>query len=202
MTGIPHEYQIDMQGNNIEDVACIIPSASGTSHLGIDGSGVGAFSISSLRPFNHVHQVSGVFHDPLLGQSGVLRFSYAARAFEVSYDGGLTFVRLNTGSGLNAINGDTGPNIDFVGVNGLIFRNPSAGVILGDVAALSGIILTAAITSVNAETGPAITIVGENLSVASSFSAVAKGQFEQSSEGRRFSREEERRITPGQRDQS
>ncbi len=67
------------------------------------------------------------------------------------------------GSGINAINGDLGPNIDIVGVNGIDFSNPSAGIILGDVSALSGIIpVTSGVESLNGQSGPHITAVGVN----------------------------------------
>lgn len=72
----------------------LIPSVSGRAHLGVDGGpNPGSFDTSpgAIRPFGHIHQVSGVFHDPLLGQSGVMRFSQAQDCFEISTDGGLTF---------------------------------------------------------------------------------------------------------------
>lgn len=74
---------------------------SGLSHIGVDGGGNQGeqFDITSLTPFGHIHQISGVFHDPLLGQSGVLRFSQADGAFQVSVDGGNTFNDLSTGGG-------------------------------------------------------------------------------------------------------
>ncbi len=78
-------------------VGDLIPHSSGTSHLGVDGTGSvqeTTFDISSLAPFGHIHQVSGVFHDPLLGQSGVIRYNLngdAGPCFEISVDGGLTF---------------------------------------------------------------------------------------------------------------
>jgi hypothetical protein len=76
----------------------IIPSSSGLAHLGINGGpNAGAFDISTLSPFGNIHQLSGIFHDPILGQSGVIRFDYAGGAFEVSVDGGLTFNDLVTG---------------------------------------------------------------------------------------------------------
>jgi hypothetical protein len=75
----------------------IIPSASGIAHLGVNGGVTdGAFDITSIAPFGHVHMLSGVLHDPLLGQSGVVRFSQQAGAFEISVDGGLTFNSLLT----------------------------------------------------------------------------------------------------------
>jgi hypothetical protein len=71
----------------------LVPTVSGRSNLGVDVgvNGPNAFDITSIRPFNHVHQISGVFHDPFYGGSGVLRFSDPLNCFEVSVDGGLTF---------------------------------------------------------------------------------------------------------------
>jgi hypothetical protein len=83
----------------------LVPVASGFANLGVD-VGVNAqdaFDITELRPFNHIHQVSGVFHDPLLGQSGVLRFSQAAGAFQISVDGGATFSSLSAGAGVDSV---------------------------------------------------------------------------------------------------
>lgn len=73
------------------------PYASGLCSLGVDQIGDG-FDADSIRPFLHIHQVSGIFHDPLGGQSGVLRYNQAAGAFQVSVDGGLTFTDLSTSS--------------------------------------------------------------------------------------------------------
>jgi hypothetical protein len=83
----------------------LVPSTSGFSNLGVDVSSNGrnAFDITSIRPFNHVHQVSGVFHDTTLGQSGVLRYSRAAAAFQVSVDGGKTFQDLAAGAGVDSV---------------------------------------------------------------------------------------------------
>jgi hypothetical protein len=77
----------------------LVPSVSGFANLGINVSSNGrnAFDITTLRPFGNVHLVSGVFHDPLHGQSGVLRFNRQQSAFQVSVDGGLTFQNLSAG---------------------------------------------------------------------------------------------------------
>lgn len=75
----------------------IIPSSSGQAHLGINGSVGDAFDITTLTPFGHIHMNSGVWHDPMTGQSGVLRYSQAAGAFQVSIDGGRTFSAISTG---------------------------------------------------------------------------------------------------------
>jgi len=66
------------------------PAASGSSSLGVDQTNCCPIG-TEIRPFNHVHMNSGVWHDPSYGQSGVLRFSQRLDAFEVSIDGGLTF---------------------------------------------------------------------------------------------------------------
>jgi len=79
----------------------LVPTVSGFSNIGVNVSsnGSNAFDITTLRPAGHVHQLSGIFHDPLLGQSGVLRFSQEQAAFQVSVDGGLTFANLGTAGG-------------------------------------------------------------------------------------------------------
>lgn len=79
----------------------LVPSVSGFSNLGINVSSNGrnAFDITTLRPFGSVHLVSGVFHDPLHGQSGVLRYNRQLPGFEISVDGGLTFNQVATGAG-------------------------------------------------------------------------------------------------------
>lgn len=81
----------------------LVPSSSGIAHLGINGNGAGAFDMATLRPFGNIHLVSGVYHDPLLGQSGVLRFSQAAGAFQVSVNGGASFSNLSTAGGVTSI---------------------------------------------------------------------------------------------------
>ena len=77
----------------------LVPSTSGFANLGVEVSsnGIDAFDISSIRPFGHIHQNSGVFHDPLHGQSGVLRFNQAAGGFQISVDGGATFSLIGAG---------------------------------------------------------------------------------------------------------
>ncbi len=68
------------------------PRASGSASLGVEMiNGMGGFT-TDIRPYAHVHMNSGVWHDPLHGESGVLRFDQGeARGFECSVDGGLTF---------------------------------------------------------------------------------------------------------------
>jgi hypothetical protein len=78
----------------------LIPIASGFANLGIDvdSNAQNAFDITTLAPFNQIHLISGVYHDPIMGQSGVIRYSRRTAAFEVSVDGGLTFNSLVTGA--------------------------------------------------------------------------------------------------------
>ena len=78
----------------------LIPTSSGFANLGIDvgPNAQNAFDITTLAPFNNIHLISGVWHDPIYGQSGVVRYSRAASSFQVSVDGGLTFNDLVTGA--------------------------------------------------------------------------------------------------------
>lgn len=69
----------------------LVPFVSGQAHLGVDGSQGDAFDIASLAPFGHIHQISGVFHDGLVGTSGVVRYNGTVPCLEVSVDGGNTF---------------------------------------------------------------------------------------------------------------
>lgn len=70
----------------------IRPNVSGRSHIGVDGGTVvGSFDATSISPFGHIIGLSGVFVDPILGQSGVIRYTRATPGFEVSVDGGLSF---------------------------------------------------------------------------------------------------------------
>lgn len=89
----------------------LVPVSSGFANLGVEvgTNGENSFDIASIAPFNHIHQNSGVYHDPLYGQSGVLRYSYQADAFQVSTDGGLTFLNLSAGAGVDSVGvlGDT-----------------------------------------------------------------------------------------------
>ena len=91
----------------------LVPVASGFANLGVEvgPNAQNAFDDTQgeVRPFNHIHQVSGIFHDPLHGQSGVLRFNQNAVAFEVSVDGGRTFNSLADKAGVDSVGvlGDT-----------------------------------------------------------------------------------------------
>jgi len=79
----------------------LIASVSGKAALGInlgtkDGE-IGALGLGltflDLYPFFHVHCLSGIYHDPLKGTSGVIRFgrSGSTKQLQKSVDGGLTF---------------------------------------------------------------------------------------------------------------
>ena len=95
-------------------VGDLIPQASGSSHLGVDGSGPStspAFDANTIIPFGQIHQISGVYHDPLLGQSGILRFSLEAGAFQVSVNGGRTFNNLSAGAGVDSVGVINGANL-------------------------------------------------------------------------------------------
>lgn len=102
----------------------LVPTTSGFANLGVnvESNAQNAFDITSIRPFNHVHMVSGVFHDPVHGQSGVFRFNQQAGAFQVSVDGGLTFNSLSAGAGVDSVGviGDTNltGNIDLASAGG------------------------------------------------------------------------------------
>lgn len=70
------------------------PISSGIGHLGINAAGATAFDITTMTPFGHVHQLSGVFHNEV-GGSGIFRFGRTA--MEVSNDGGITYTALSAG---------------------------------------------------------------------------------------------------------
>jgi hypothetical protein len=72
------------------DTGDLLPRASGSASLGVEQLGICGFT-TDVRPFCHVHQNSGIFHAPLAGNSGVIRYSQGN--FETSEDGGLTFSR-------------------------------------------------------------------------------------------------------------
>lgn len=74
----------------------LIPGTSGQAHLGVNGGAGDAFDITTLSPFGHIHMNSGIWHDPLSGQSGIVRYSTQAGAFQISIDGGKTFANLAT----------------------------------------------------------------------------------------------------------
>lgn len=112
----------------------LVPSVSGRANLGVNVSpnGPDAFDITTLRPFNHVHMMSGVFHDTLLGQSGIIRYNRATPSFQVSLDGGLTFQDLVTNATVVSSVGVLGDanltgNVDFASpASGFIVIEDSA----------------------------------------------------------------------------
>ena len=94
----------------------IVPFGSGTSHLGVDeGTAAGSFNAASLTPFGHIVQLSGVFVDPVQGQSGILRFNLEQSAFETSVDGGITFTAIGSDVTLSGVRGVNGINVQQVG---------------------------------------------------------------------------------------
>ena len=109
-------------------VSDLVPGASGRAHLGVDGGpNVGAFDITSIRPFGHIHLVSGVFHDPLYGSSGVVRYNQVNQCLEVSVNGGIGFDCLLTSqSGVLGANGIT---IEQIGGNFLVDGSALSGII-------------------------------------------------------------------------
>jgi hypothetical protein len=145
----------------------LVPTHSGFANLGVNvnENAQNAFDITSIRPFNHIHMISGVFHDSLYGQSGVLRFNQPLNCFEVSIDGGLTFDCLLTsldGSGLNSINGALGPFITIDGANGATILT-DGNTLTVDVSGLSGIIdPSGGVGGINGQIGPHLELKGNN----------------------------------------
>ncbi len=91
----------------------LLPVTSGFSSLGVgvDSNGQNAFDANNIRPFNRYHVLSGVYHDPLNGQSGVIRFNQAAGAFQVSVDGGATFNSISAGGSVTSVGIIGGANL-------------------------------------------------------------------------------------------
>lgn len=71
----------------------LLPRSSGLAHIGVDAGGADAFDASSITPYGLVHMISGVWHDPVMGTSGIIRFSQAQDGFEFSTDGGASFTK-------------------------------------------------------------------------------------------------------------
>lgn len=88
------------------------PQGSGTSSLGAEMTN-GDFT-GDIRPYAHVHMNSGIFHEPLTGASGVIRYRkdnltafvpfgiLPAQGFELSFDGGASY---GLGFGREPLNG-------------------------------------------------------------------------------------------------
>ncbi len=74
----------------------LIPISSGQVSLGINQSAGEVFDLSTIAPFNRYFTLSGVYMDPVQGQSGVIRYSRQQAALQVSVDGGLTFNNIAT----------------------------------------------------------------------------------------------------------
>lgn len=111
----------------------LIPISSGSASLGVNQAGDSQFDAFSITPFSHIHMNSGVWHDSLLGESGVIRYSRAAAAFQISVDGGLTFNNLVTAGGTVTSVGVIGGanltgNVDFASAtSGFIAITDTAG---------------------------------------------------------------------------
>ena len=97
-------------------VGDLYPRASGQANLGVEQNvGLGSFT-TDIRPFGHIHQNSGVFHDALLGESGVMRYTRQHPAFEISVDGGKTFGILPTSGQIDESIRETAPTIVLSGI--------------------------------------------------------------------------------------
>lgn len=88
----------------------LLPRSSGSASLGAEQTnGMGGFT-GDIRPYAHVHQVSGVLHHA--GSSGILRFGFDELGnpiIECSTDGGTTFGDLpHSGQIQEAINASAG----------------------------------------------------------------------------------------------
>lgn len=83
------------------------PQASGSASLGVEQSGANSFG-TEIRPYAHIHQNSGIFHNPTRGSSGVIRFQNSSDVtlgpqqdfFGFSFDGGANYP-LEIGGALN-----------------------------------------------------------------------------------------------------
>lgn len=115
-------------------VSDLIPQASGTASLGVNQSNLTGFDITTIAPFSHVHMNSGVWHD-ISGQSGILRYSRAASAMQVSVDGGLTFNNLITAGGVTTSVGVIGG----ANLTGDVDLSPTTSgfIVIGDTAGAS-----------------------------------------------------------------
>ena len=114
----------------VEDV---IPFGSGTSHLGVNGGiTAGSFDAGSITPFGHIIQLSGVFVDPVQGQSGILRFNREQSAFETSVDGGVTFTAIGSDVTLSGVLGVNGIDVEQVGGNFVVDGAAVSGLATGD----------------------------------------------------------------------
>ncbi len=92
-------------------VSDLIPTASGKAAIGVilntkdggiglEGLG-GGLQTDALYPFFNIHCLSGIYHDPQYGQSGIIRYTRKfgltdASRFEKSVNGGLSFTTLFT----------------------------------------------------------------------------------------------------------
>jgi len=111
----------------------LVPVSSGFANLGVDvgTNSQNAFDATqgAIRPFNHIHQVSGIYHDPLHGQSGVLRYNQDLACFEVSVDGGLVFACLaSTANVVTSVGQIGGANL----TGDVDFATPPSGFLIID----------------------------------------------------------------------
>lgn len=126
-------------------VGDLLPQASGTSHLGVDGSGdpLGGitYDFNSITPFGHIHQNSGVFHalrrNNWGASSGIIRFNADVPQFEVSLDGGISYLALSAGAGVDSVGVQGGADL----TGNIDLFSPSGYVVLGDTAGASPITL-------------------------------------------------------------
>jgi len=78
------------------DTGDLTPRVSGSASLGVEQVGICGFT-TDVRPFCHIHSNSGVFHSPIHGNSGVIRYSNGQMEF--SNDGGATYTAFGAGGG-------------------------------------------------------------------------------------------------------
>lgn len=119
-----------------QQVGDLWPAASGAASLGAEqiSDAQGGFA-QEIRPFNHMHMNSGVWHDPF-GASGIIRFSNGRETstlttingpspgMEISHDGGRSFpLRLGASqnatlgfpNGISFVEAAEGRNLDLLG---------------------------------------------------------------------------------------
>ena len=96
-----YEYSSTSGHRGMFNTGDLLPQQSGSAAIGVNFRN-GA-PTNTILPYNNIHFVSGVIHDPMLGVSGVIRFAKnfgevtsqipfgVFRGFELSADGGKTF---------------------------------------------------------------------------------------------------------------
>jgi hypothetical protein len=130
----------------------LVPRASGAASIGVEQVTLTGFDAQAIKPYLHIHGISGVLHDPLHGTSGVIRFNGTTGLFELSGDGGLGFaLRLgedDSAAGRGNITGNNGLNIEAL-----------AGTINADAA---GFTLTASSADITADAVGAVRFTSDN----------------------------------------